>query len=105
MAWLLKDVEGKTIVQVVAPACITIQMDETNAEKMTQNELATMVDQVFNRVEGYCGVMNAELCLSGWPMKIPVGFSIQGSWDKLPVDDMEIQFVEDGYFEDRGDDD
>ena len=103
MAWLLKDVDGKTIVQVAAPACITIQVDEAKAEKMTQNELARLVDQIFNHVELRCGVVDTELCLSGWPAKIPITYSIQGSWDNLPVDDMEIQYVDDGCFEERGD--
>jgi hypothetical protein len=104
MACLIKDVDGKTIVQVKVPVCITIQMDEADAKDMTQDELAGLVDEVIDQVERQCGVLDVEFCPRRWMMRIPFRFSVARSWDELPIDEMEINYSEDGYFEKRGDD-
>jgi hypothetical protein len=105
MTRLIKDVDGKTVVQVKAPVCITIQMDNGDADGMSQEELAGLVDEVMDQIEISVGARVAELNPRRWMNRIPIRFSVARSWDELPVDEMEIQSTEDGYFEDCGDED
>lgn len=103
MAMLIDDIDGKAIVQVKVPVCITIQMDDADAKDMTQDELAGLVDEIIDQIQRQCGVLSVEFEPRRWMMKIPLRFAVARAWDELPIDEMEVMYSEDDYFEKRGD--
>ncbi len=108
MAYSFKDIDGKTIVQVKVPVCITIQMDESDAKDMTHDELAGIVDEFIDEVQSTWkattnGDLEANLHPRGWRGRVPVRCDIGRHWDELPIDDCEIQSNDTGFFEWHGD--
>lgn len=105
MATKIQDVDGKTIVQVKVPVCITMQMDEFDAEGMTHEELAGLVDEFIDEVQKTWnattnGVLESNLHPRKWMNRIPVRCDIGRHWDELPTDDCEIMSNDAGYFDD-----
>lgn len=103
MGWVFKDVDGSTIVQVKVPVSITIQMENGDAKGMTQEELAGLVDEIIDKIESKVGTVDAEVCPRRWMNRVPVRFAVARSWDELPVDEMDLSYTEDDFFQNRGD--
>lgn len=104
MACLITDVDGKTIVQVKVPVCITIQMDESDAIDMTHSELAGMVDEFIDTVQEKwvattLGALETDLHPRGRMDRVPVRCDITRHWDELPIEDCEIMSNDAGFFE------
>jgi hypothetical protein len=106
----INDADGKTIVQVKVPVCITIQIDELDANGMTHDELAGMVDEFIDEVQSTWnattnGVLETNLHPRGRMDRVPVRCDIARHWDELPVEDCEIMSNDAGFFDDfEGDD-
>lgn len=103
----IKDIDGKTIVQVKIPVCVTIQMDESDAQDMTHDELAGLADGFLDEVQSTWnattnGSLETNLYPRGRMDRVPVRCDIERHWDELPVDDCEIMSNDAGFFE--GDD-
>lgn len=106
MTQMIRDIDGKTIVQVKIPVCITIQMDESDAEGMTHEELAGLVDEFIDEVQctwiATNGAMETNLHPRRRMDRVSLRCDIGRHWDELPVDDCEIMSNDAGFFE--GDD-
>lgn len=105
MACPINEALGKTIVQVKVPVCISIQLDQADAEDMTQSELCGLVDSVINQYSSEKWVMESSLYPRRWMQSIPVKYAITQHWDELPIDELEITSLDAGLFEKRGDED
>ena len=109
MGTRIEDVDGKTIVQVKVPVCITIQIDESDADGMTHEELAGIVDEFINEVQSTWKAttnddLQANLRPRRWMDRVPVRCDISRHWDELPTEDCEIMSNDEGYFEGGNDD-
>jgi hypothetical protein len=103
MAFPFEDADGKTVVQVKAPICLSIEMDLADGRHMTQDELCGLVDEIIDRIELKVGVTADDITARRCMMRTPIRFHIQRHWDELPVDELEMTSVECGCFELRGD--
>ena len=101
----LADAEGKTIVQVKAPVCLTIRMDEADAAEMTQEELCGLIDEAIDEIWQAVSVRACELHARRVMNSTPVEFCVTRYWDELPVDELEISSQDVGFFQKRGDED
>jgi hypothetical protein len=104
MTCLISDIDGKTIVQVKVPVCITIQMDEADAEGMSVEELAGLVDEFIDEVKSTWtattnGDLSADLHPRRWMNRVPVRCDIDRHWDELPAEDCEVMSNDKGFFE------
>lgn len=95
----MKEEHGKTIVQVKVPVCISIQLLEEDAKDMTQDELCGLVDEI---IDCYEEELVMDLYPRRWMKSVDVRFELSRHWDELPVDEMDINLVDDGLFEKTG---
>ena len=106
MACPIKDVEGKSLVQIKVPVCVTIQMDENIASLLSQDELAGLVDEYIDKLAiTESGSGRGELWLHPrrWVNRLQVKCCVTRHWDELTIDELEITFQDKGCFELRGD--
>ena len=103
----LKEVEGKTLVQVKVPVCITILMDDGDAEDMSKWELCGLIDEAIDEfAKGGTMVSFDGVWMSprSRMQHIPVDIRLSRSWDELPVDECELTLVDAGLFEETTED-
>lgn len=106
MACPIKEVEGKSLVQITVPVCVTIQMDENIAVLLSQDELAGLVDEYIDALSTtVVGSGSIELWLHPrrWMNRLPVTCCVTRLWDELPIDELDITMKDGGCFELRGD--
>jgi len=80
--------------QVKVPVCVTLYIKREDAEWMTREDLAAVVEQVLE-AEATPSDKQLTADTDSGPA-VPVKYQVNPNWDNLPPDECDLVFEEDG---------
>lgn len=82
--------------QVRVPVCVTLYLKREDAEWMTREDLAAVVDEVLN---AEATPSDKQLTADTDSGPVPVKYQVNPSWDMLPADECDLVYEdEEGFF-------